>query len=109
MTGAGIGSGQSAGGGSATRLSGSSDRPLRGGVVRQSGLAYLHAGESVHARGDAEAEIDLLARDIGADVTVTLPVIVHVAAVADDDARHDEVADLVLRRLRHALESQRLA
>lgn len=92
----------------AGRFGDRSDRPLRGGVVQRSGIAYLHAGEEVYPPSRAQAEIDLLAQDLGGDIHVTLPVIVHVAAADDYEARVSEIADLALRRLRHAIESQRL-
>ena len=95
-------------GSDAGRFGDRSNRPLRGGVVQRSGIAYLHAGEEVYPRSGAQAEIDLLAQDLGADIHVTLPVIIHIDSAADDDARVTEIADHALRRLRQAIESQRL-
>ncbi len=69
----------------------------------------MHEGEIVLPAPDAEAEIDLLRSDLGADIHITLPVIVEIGSTEPDDERTNVIVDEILRRLRAAIEAQSTA
>jgi hypothetical protein len=80
---------------------------VQGGLVTETGIALVEAGEMVVPSPGSRAAVELARADAGTEVHIHLPVVVEVVG-RRDDVELERTIDETLRRLRLAIEAQPL-